>query len=404
MHENSEGAMFFAQHFSPILFLFIPIYYIFQSPLTLLIIHGAAAAIAVIPLYFLAYTLTGHRFFSNSITLSYIISRTVNYAVMFDFHQEILYPFLFLFVFYFAVKNKWIWFYIFVILCISVKEDANIILIGIGAYLFYKKQKLHGLITASIAVIMIIATYFLILPYFRGGEGDYRFITFWSDYGNSSKEILINMLNPIKNSEVIFTSEKLKSMFNLFSVYIFLPLFSPAEFVFLIFPAFFIMYSSSNYLIYTPLLYYGMLITPMLIYTTIISVKKLKEKWRTSIIIISILLISINLLNSRLYKQFFQENWAIPERYNYVLEMLKEIPDDEPISAQINLLPRINPRSTREMFPNGLEKAKYILLDLEGNTYPLGKAEYLKVTDSLKSNSNWEGINFQNNFVLLKRR
>lgn len=404
MWSNSTGTVFFEEHFTPFLFLLVPFYYLFQSPLTLLIIQAVGVSIAMIPLYLLSMHLAGSRLFSITLCLAYFLSRTVNYALMFDFHQEVFYPFLFLFLLYAFTKKQWTVFYVFVLLCISIKEDANIALIGVGLYLLFKKQYRHGAATILISVTALLVTFIFILPAYRDPLADYKFVGFWADYGSTTGEILLNMLNPIHNFQVLFKPEKISNMFNLFSVYLFLPLGSPWEFFFLVLPAWFMLFSSSNPLIYGQVLYYGMLITPFLMYSTITTVTKLKAKWKRSVVIVSVLLLLVNLGNSRIFKQLFQESWEIPARYETAIVMINSIPPEAPVTAQLNLLARIPVRDRREIMPNALDEVQYVMFDLKGDTYPLDAAGNMRVLDSLRNSGGWNVQSEKDDFVLLKKK
>lgn len=89
-------------HFSPVLFLFAPVYAIWKHGLVLVIVQAVTMALAAWPLYEYA-----RRYFpSNSIPLyaaaGYLLFPYYSRLVLFDFHIECLFPLLFFSAFYLA--------------------------------------------------------------------------------------------------------------------------------------------------------------------------------------------------------------------------------------------------------------------------------------------------------------
>jgi len=104
--ENSYGNSYFSQHFTPLIFTLIPIYYVFQSPYTLLLIDGMVLASALIPLYLISKHYSTNKFFVVTVLLSYIFYDKLFYGLSSNFYMEVFYPlFLFLLI-YFIIKKK----------------------------------------------------------------------------------------------------------------------------------------------------------------------------------------------------------------------------------------------------------------------------------------------------------
>ena len=92
-------------------------------------------------------------------------------------------------------------------------------------------------------------------------------------------QVLVNMLNPIRHFEVLFTSAKLSKMFNLFSVLLLLPLLHWRSLLFLVLPNWFVLYSSDNPLLNGPAIYYGLLILPFLYYGALVTLGSIRQRW-----------------------------------------------------------------------------------------------------------------------------
>ena len=92
---DGQGAHFLllADHWSPVLALLAPLYWIHDSPATLLVAQGVLFALAIPPLW--AYTRrqlgAGAAYF---VCVAYALSLPVMEAVIFDFHEVAFVPVL----------------------------------------------------------------------------------------------------------------------------------------------------------------------------------------------------------------------------------------------------------------------------------------------------------------------
>ncbi len=393
----------FSEHFSPFVIFLLPFYALFRSPYLFVVIQALACALPVIPLYLLTKKYFGKRFVPTAFCMVYFFSRVVNYGLMFDFHIEIFYPLLFLFALLYIEEEKWYLVYIFLLLALMVKEDASIAVITIGIFLLFIDKKRYGIIIALIGLAWLILTTQIIIPYYRAdiyGWG-YGFLSYWSEYGNTQKQIFFNILNPLKHIQVILTGEKIQSTLNYFSVYLFLPFFSPLAFALLVLPQWFLLYSSGNTMMFHVVNYYGYLSLPLLFYASILGLKKLENKvrWKKITVLVLILLIIVNAANSRYYKLFFQDPLKKKDRYEIVEKIIENLPPEASITAQANLVGHITPREGRVFFPQNINESELILLDLEGNKWPLSEGNYMPCVDTLLNNKNYQVI--ENNFSFL---
>ncbi|HZY70399.1 MAG TPA: DUF2079 domain-containing protein [Thermoplasmata archaeon] len=87
---NSSGSLL-GVHFSPILFLFVPAYFVFPGPLTLFVVQSSAVAASAFPLFGLARRRVGD-WLAVLIAVLYLGSPPMLGAQFFDFHVESLIP------------------------------------------------------------------------------------------------------------------------------------------------------------------------------------------------------------------------------------------------------------------------------------------------------------------------
>jgi uncharacterized membrane protein len=382
-----DEATFCQDHFSPILLLLLPLYALMQSPVTLIVVQALAAAAAVFPLYALTGVVLRHRWAPPAFALVYLLSRMLNYGLMYEFHMEVFYPLFFLTAFWAYESRRWKLLLLALILCLCVKEDAAVCATGL---------------------IWLIATMALIIPAFRSGlDRPYGFLHYWSGYGDSWRDILAGMLNPLTHLKVIFTPFKLSKMFNLFSVFLFLPLLNGRRLVLLVLPQWFVLYASDNRLMNGTMLYYGLLILPFLLYVSMLNLRdlagRLSGRRRPVVALALALLVVVNVTNSRLFKQLHPGYWEVEERHRTVSRLLKDIPADAPVSAQIHLLPHLPARAYKDVLPWGLERSAYLLFDTRGVTWPMTPERNAALLDSLRAAGSWEVMAEAEGYVFLAR-
>jgi uncharacterized membrane protein len=217
------------------------------------------------------------------------------------------------------------------------------------------------------------------------------------------------MLNPLRQAEILFTKQKLLYSFNLFSVFLFLPLLNWRTLLFLVLPSWYIMYSSGYELMNAPLLYYGLLITPFLFYAAILNLHKmlrLDSPRRTKIVLALVVLFAVvNFGNSRLAVQLFKPGyWNVDARYETANDIIKNLPPVVKIEAQDNLIAHVPPHHNRLLFQKNLHEGEYIFLDTKGGKWPFTDEEYKIAVDSLSVLPSITVLVNKDDFLLLKRK
>ena len=134
---NISGS-FFAVHFSPILFLFLPFYAIHPSSVTLLILKSFILALGALPLYMLCKEALKNKRASFIIALSYLLYPGVQASNWFDFQPQALLPLLIFSSAYFLLKKQWKLYFTATFLALMVEEHISLIILVIALYNLYK--------------------------------------------------------------------------------------------------------------------------------------------------------------------------------------------------------------------------------------------------------------------------
>ncbi len=125
----NDSGNYLVIHFSPILFLLLPIYYILPGVATLLGLKTLLLASAAIPLYLLSKQLINDEKVSLYISLAYLLYPGLQGANWFDFQQQAFIPLLLFTALYLFTKERWTPYAITILLAFTVFELSFAIVI-----------------------------------------------------------------------------------------------------------------------------------------------------------------------------------------------------------------------------------------------------------------------------------
>ncbi len=229
-----NGINLFLDHQDPILWIIAPLFKIFPSPITLLILQGSSLALAGPALYFVARQYLGSRhWFIYMLPLLYWNYLLIRNANAFEFHPIKFLPFFFLWGIAGAQSQshtKRVLGIISLLLCLTVKESVGPLLVALSlAWLLGAGPKSSRAFTKrlSLYLIPLSITVFIfnlfIIPKIIGGE--YRHFSAYDHIGGTLYDILLYPLtNPMGFFEQVFTMNRLKFLIWLLAPLSFIPL------------------------------------------------------------------------------------------------------------------------------------------------------------------------------------
>ena len=241
---GNPSGIFLGVHFSPILFVILPIYAVFESPQTLLVFQSFILAIAALPLYWIARDKLNNKLYALGFAVVYLLNPALHGVNTFDFHVEIFTPVLVLFAFYFLEKGRWLKALPFILLELLTIEFAPIIVFFLGLPFFLRKLRISdfrknvtrvfkGLLLPAAIMIVGVVSFYLAMNTIASINslkvgGPYRT---WGYWGSNISEAISNMIRrPADVLIMIFTPiDKPYYLTLLFSSAMFLPLLAPLE-------------------------------------------------------------------------------------------------------------------------------------------------------------------------------
>lgn len=222
----------FGAHLYLIIFLILPAYAVFQSPLTLLFLQSAFLGLAAFPLYLLARTRL-NKTFSLFVAVAYLLYPSVGYINLFEAHFEIYEIFFLFLALYYFEKENFKWFMTFVFLTLFCKENAGMAVFMLGIYaLARRRPKKWVLAPLAAGGIWFFAAVKMVIPHFAKDAGSYQegfiFSFYYSHLGNNMLEMAKTIvLHPVRTALYAFTPGKISYLFQLFLPVGFLGLLSP---------------------------------------------------------------------------------------------------------------------------------------------------------------------------------
>lgn len=383
---------FLGAHFSPILLLIVPVYAIYQSPITLLVLQSFIISAAALPIYWIAKDKLGSKLWGLTFAAAFFLHPALHGMNCFDFHVESFIPAFFLLAFYYFEKGNWLRGFIFSTLVISTIEFAPILTAFLGMYFIIKalnqkrnmKNKLEKSRIAFPFFLIIISLLWLFFAFNLlyhinplkavGLPGN------WDKWGRSMTEVIYNVIkNPIKTIGTIANPiEKVYYLFFIFAPVVFLSLLAPLE-LSLAFPWIFAALISEYSPYYEPYFqYFGFVAGQVFlsaIYGAKILLKKntvrqnhseIEKKLMTIILILS--LVSSIAVSPIGLPILTRRKVEITDHTRTLHEVLAIIPSNASVATQNDILPHLAQREKIFILGWPMEMdVDFIILDLKSS-------------------------------------
>jgi uncharacterized membrane protein len=146
---------FLGAHFSPLILLLLPIYALYQSPYTLLVIQSFALALPVVFIYKIASKRLG-RGATWAIVAAYLLYPGILWPSLSDFHLEAFVPLAYVMVFYFWEEDRRTPFLLSFMFLLSIYEYAPVIGLSFLLYAWLKGRRSHTGKKISLRVLVLL--------------------------------------------------------------------------------------------------------------------------------------------------------------------------------------------------------------------------------------------------------
>ena len=420
---------YFGAHFSPILLIFVPFYFIYATPKWFLFFQVLAVGGSAVPIYLIAKEKLKSEKLGFVILLSYLFYPALHNGLLYDFHELVLAVFFASWALYFLEKKNDKWFIIFASLLAISQEHLPLLVFMMGLYLiFIKRRKRFGIIVSGASLLYFLLVMTVFIPHFSStGKpaliySDSLYSSRYGWLGSSFSEIIKNIVtHPAIVAKTLLSFERIRYLFILVAPVFSLALFS-WEF-WLTLPVLAAYLLSLNAMTFNIFFYHSAIIAPFVFYATIESVRRwflgnavLRNFFLGLVLIFSIGSAVIHGV-SPLSPNYKISDYLPGRHAKKINEIKKIIPANASLSVQHNLGPHFSERQYLYRFPIKKDEAEYILLDtidpyadnprqlfLFGYALQMDMLEWQSNVEELKKSDKYELVYDKDGYLLFKRK
>lgn len=389
----------FAGHFSPILILFAPLYWIWSDPGILLITQSFLVISAAIPLYFLAKSKTGSFLFSASAVLSYVFFMGTQWTILNEFHEMAVVPLLLAVIFYSLEKKRNILYFIALFLLLLTKEEMALLVssIGLTSYFYFGRKKGIALFIFGIILFFFLTLFFM--P--RISEEGVYYQSSLSSSAKTPSEFTIKVISDpfFMMKSLITPPGKIKVLIESLLSFGILPIFAPLVILIPLAEQFFMrfIYTGPQFTFWQNVNHHAAPAAILLAVSSIYGAVRFgnifhinkKKYWLICSLVLFFSSVSQDIIfkapiHSIFKKQLYETQSWMKDNY----DIISQIPGGVPVAAQNSMVPHLSQREKIYLLPE-ISDAEYIAVDLHDgpNKYsPFNYAEMKQLTDDLLLN------------------
>jgi len=220
-----QGLHILGDHFSAIVYLLAPLYWLWDSPKVLLTAQTVALALGALPVYALASTRTRSPFVSLLFAVCYLLYPALQWSNLAEFHPDTFATPLLLGALSCLSQKRWRSSCVLIGLAILTKETVGLTVMALGLYMLPRDRWVWWLTFGAGATALLVAM--ATVRHYNGGESS-SYLWLYAKYGRNPIEIVSYLLgHPSVLVSDLTTEPKRHYLFGLLQPVMFLPLLSP---------------------------------------------------------------------------------------------------------------------------------------------------------------------------------
>ncbi|SDO56338.1 Uncharacterized membrane protein [Nakamurella panacisegetis] len=346
-------------HFSPVLALLAPLYWIHDSPTTLLAAQAVLIAVAVVPLMRWAHRSIGLGA-ALVVGLGYGLSFGVANAVTFDFHEVAFAAPLIAFAAVALGEGRLTAAVAWAAPLVLVKEDLGLTVAVVGLLVAWRGRRMLGLLTAAGGALGAALAVLVIIP----GMNPLGHNNHASKFGTSILHQFTILLSPdIKILTLVF----------LLAPTVFLAIRSPI--IALAVPTVLWRFLATDPNYWGNQFHYSLILMPV-IFAAFIDVLRRRNPAPRRIFLLASALVTVYLVPQNGFAQAFTSGlWHTSEATSQVRALLARIPSGTTVAASNQLLPQLSQRDHVTLIgrtPLDVSQPAYIISETQNVGFPLG--------------------------------
>jgi len=393
----------FGDHFHPVLLVLVPGYWLFASPVVLLVAQALLLA-AVVPLGFLLARQLGMPPWP-AVALSVALGAHPGFttAALFEFHEVAFAPALLLATVLLAERRRWGWYWLALALLLATKETMALYAALFGVTLTLRRQWTIGLATLGVGLGYFLVVTGVVMP----AIADQRMT--WHTYaelGDSPRQVVEHVVrHPVASVQLLFsTPEKRRTIHLLFASFAYLPVVS-----WTVWPMIAMTLAERFWSIRPELwvfrYHYEVVVTTVLFVATLYVLRDAgRRRPRRDVMAAGAALLLIATTAwaawaSGAWRNAFDRAPAgTVERWRAAL---RQVPAGARVSAQGAFVPHLSHRPTIYQFPR-VRDAEYVLLDPQSSPWPVTE-EAIRAAQEGLGTLGWDAIWRRDTATLFRR-
>lgn len=400
----------FGDHFHPTIILVAILMRFFPWNETVFVIMSLTYAIGGYIIFLVGLKLIKNKAILYLLMLSYYLYIGTQNAFMFGFHEINLVPLFFAITIWGLINKKYLIYVVGLVLLLLTKESMAIVGMALGLFIVLSNKNLIriGIVTIIASSMWFIIVTRLIIPHFSDG----RFLYTEVSYPQSASQIVTRLIDPPQKIHTFMISI---SSFGL------LPILNVAASP-LVYQDFLTRYlvSIPNNIQYTLTYHYGVALAPMLLVSSIWSIRIIEKNRRKGILLLLAIILCGGLTYSQLGLEqrapilltLNQEFYRNTNRNAFLWELVEAVPSSGtvmtqnhlglPLSRQTTYMLALNYKDLMKIYPD------YLVYDLRpgqnpNNYYPISESQWKIISEQAIKSGDYRTIFSKHDMVVLER-
>jgi uncharacterized membrane protein len=411
---------FLSWYFTPSVVLLTPVYALWPSPVTLLIVQSVVVALGAWPIFQLVKEHLGAPWLAAGYACVYLMFPALLAANVYDFHGITLTAPLLIWTWYLAQRRRWTGYGVVAVVTAGFREEAALMLLMMGLLLIADPgRRKAGIWTVLGSAIWFAVLVLVAVPMVRATSVYMDQISRFGYLGNSPAQVLTNLVaHPELALIELSRPEKIGYLLHLFAPVGYLSMFAPVMLL-PVLPTLLMNLMAASPPAYSPVLFqYNAPLPPFIVLAAAMGSSRLagwigarsapRRRLAQVALFAFVLLMSVGYqlkLSYLPFSPFFR--WPqITAHHQLGWQIAESIPPDAIVSAQNQLAPHVSNRRTVYVFPY-VADADYVFLDstlIAFLSYTARDAEQVeRITRQLLSDPCYTVVLQQDGYLLLKR-
>ncbi|MCL4534014.1 MAG: DUF2079 domain-containing protein [Bacteroidetes bacterium] len=417
---TADSPLLLGHHFSPIILVFVPLYWLHPDPTVLIVAQAMLLAAAGLPIFWLARDWLRSPSLSLAVLLAYLLHPATAYVALFDFHEVALAAPLLAAALYLLLRRRYLPFGIALAMMFLVKEEMGLVGAAIGVFIALAQRRwLGGLATAAAGILWTALLLRWVIPGLHPGGG-YYYSGLYADLGNTPQDILTGFLrDPGYIAAKVLAPNKQLYLQELLAPLGALPLLA-APVLAVALPVLSLVLLTDKMPADLIRLQYSATLLPPLMAGSVMALRWLRERWASlwpaSAPVLTAFVVTAALAGAYLYgplplaRHFAPEVYRPAPRLAVARQMMAQIPPEATVIAQSDLVPQLSHRRTIQVFSyaDPALRPDYYFLDTDGDVsrYPLPQGNdylYYKAVSRVTADAEYRVIDDREGYLLIKR-